>query len=62
MDIHALLVEMIENADRAGALGLMEEWCAAHGYENLVVEVLGPVLRFIGDNWQEKNYSMSTCI
>ena len=54
MDIHASLIEMITESDRAGANRLVEEWMVEHGHERLVVDVLGPVLKLVGEKWQEK--------
>jgi len=54
MEIHESIIAMIENSDRAGANRLMEEWAAEHGYERLVVDVLGPVLKSVGEKWQEE--------
>ena len=49
MEIHESIIAMIANSDRAGANRLMEEWAAEHGYERLVVDVLGPVLKSVGE-------------
>ncbi len=54
MDIHASLIDMITNADRAGANRLVDQWMAEHGHDRLVVDVLGPVLKLVGEKWQEK--------
>ncbi len=51
MDIQELLVEKIRNADRAAASVLLEAWAAEHGAERLVVEVLEPTLRLVGQGW-----------
>ena len=48
MDIHASLIEMITESDRAGANRLVEGWMVEHGHERLVVDVLGPVLKLVG--------------
>ncbi len=45
---------MITESDRAGANRLVEEWMVEHGHERLVVDVLGPVLKLVGEKWQEK--------
>ena len=54
MSIQKDLVEMIANADRLGARRLVEEWGTEHGCENLLVEVLGPVLKQVGEMWQDE--------
>lgn len=54
MDICEAMIEMIANADRAGANRVMDEWGAKHENENLLVDVLGPVLKIVGEKWQEK--------
>ncbi len=52
-DIHHKLLDCIERADRYGANRLLDEWSAVHGYQKLLVEVAAPVLRNVGEMWQD---------
>lgn len=54
MGIQDALVEMLVNADREGANGLIEEWGAEHGFENLLLDLLTPALRTVGDLWRKE--------
>ena len=51
MDVCKSLVSKILDADRAGAFSLLESWAREHGYDQLIVDVLEPVLNEIGDLW-----------
>lgn len=53
------LVEMFCNADQEGAQALLEQYSAAHGYEALVFEVLGPALSEIGERWNRQSCSLA---
>jgi methanogenic corrinoid protein MtbC1 len=59
MDIREKLVEMIANANREGARGLIEEWTAKHGCDNLMSEVVEPALRTAGQMWDRNDFSLS---
>ncbi len=59
MEIHTSLIAMITNADRKGANRLLEEWVAEYGYDNLLVDVIGPVLREVGEMWQKEEFSLA---
>ena len=59
MDIHTALLAMITHADRKGAERLIEEWGAGHGFDNLLVDVIGPVLREVGEMWQSEDFSLA---
>ena len=54
MEIQPQLIEMIANADRAGANRLLEEWMAVHGDERTFLRILGAVLEEVGERWQER--------
>lgn len=59
MDINETLIKMITNSDRNGAKRIIEEWGSEHGYENLLVEVLGPTLRRVGEMWRGDEFSLA---
>lgn len=52
LDIQQLLIERIRSADRAGANVLLDGWAAQQGHERLLVEVLDPALRQMGEEWR----------
>lgn len=54
MDIQNDLLACIERADRMEAMRLLDAWCAEHGRQRVVDAVLEPVLRTLGDSWQQK--------
>lgn len=45
------LLTAIQNADRAGAQGIIEDWAAARSFVRVVPELLSPVLETFGDLW-----------
>jgi len=51
MNVRHSLIEMIKRADRRGAISLLEEWTSANAIENLLSDVLEPVLLQIGEEW-----------
>ena len=53
MDIQQSLIERIRLADRRGANALLDGWAAEHSYEDLLTEVLDPVLEEIGLQWRD---------
>ncbi len=59
MDIHEALIKMISNSDRDGAKRIIEVWGSLHGYENLLVEVLGPTLKKVGEMWHGDEFSLA---
>lgn len=59
MNIQDALVKMIANVDRKGANRLIEEWGGEYGYDNLLVEVLGPALRKVGKMWYGEEFSLA---
>ena len=52
MDIQNQLIETVRRADRAGANELLKAWLIEHDYEHVIGEVLEPVLRRVGEEWQ----------
>jgi methylmalonyl-CoA mutase cobalamin-binding domain/chain len=52
MDIQNQLIETIRQADRTGANALLKAWTREHDYEHVITEVLEPVLRRVGEEWQ----------
>ncbi len=52
MDIKLLLMDKIREADRPGANELLDSWIKENGYENVLMEVLDPVLVLIGEEWR----------
>lgn len=52
MDPRTLLVERILNADRTGAVAVLEAWMAEHGPRRMLADVLDPVLARIGEEWR----------
>lgn len=54
-----LLMDMIADADRDGAMRLIEEWGSCHGYDKLLMDVLDPVLRAVGERWQVEEFSLA---
>ena len=59
MDIRELLHQKIENADRAAAYDLLEQWANEHGYERLITEVIEPVINEFGAEWGTEGYSLA---
>lgn len=59
MTIQTTLIDRIIHSDRPGASELIARWVAQQGNENLLVEVLGPALRSIGELWQGEDYSLA---
>ena len=57
MGIQQRLIDLIKQADRAGANALLAGWAAEHGLERLLAEVLEPALHQIGHEWR----SAETC-
>ncbi len=52
VEIQMALLDAIERADRTGAQALLRTWAAAHRPERLLVEVIEPVLAWIGEGWR----------
>lgn len=48
------LVEFLISADRERASRLIDEWGAEHGFDNILMDVLAPALRIVGDSWQKE--------
>lgn len=59
MDIHNSLLDMIDRADRTGALDLLEQWALANGYDRLIREVIDPALKEMGDRWVKDGISLA---
>lgn len=51
MDIQHSLIELIRQADRAGASRLLDNWAEQHGRDLLLSRVLEPTLLLIGEKW-----------
>ena len=51
MDIQQELSEAIRLADRGRADALLEGWAREHGWENLIADVLDPLLATVGEDW-----------
>ncbi len=52
VNIKQAVIERIQMADRRGADALLDAWGAEHGYENMLAEILDPVLTEVGDEWR----------
>ena len=59
MDVRTTLMGMIGAADRPGARVLLNAWAEEHGYGRLIGEVLEPVLREIGEQWEREGTSLA---
>ena len=54
MAIQESVIEMIDDGDREGAVRLNEQWTVEHGYQDVIVEIPGPVLKRGSDMWREQ--------
>ncbi len=59
MGFQELLIETIVNSDRKEAGRLIDKWMEDHSYDCLLIDVLGPVLRIVGELWQEEDFSLA---
>lgn len=51
-DIQDGLIGRIRLVDRAGALALLDGWAAEHGLEQVLEQVVDPLLARMGERWQ----------
>ena len=48
------LVEFLVAADKDKASHLIDKWGAEHGFDSILMELLAPALRMVGDVWQKE--------
>jgi methanogenic corrinoid protein MtbC1 len=53
MDIRQELLEAVLRADQAGANALLDAWAAEHGYARLLIDVIEPMLEYIGRTYMQ---------
>ena len=53
-EIQKELLDCIRLADRRKAVRMLEAWEAEHGDQRLIADVLEPVLKQLGELWQQK--------
>ncbi len=54
-----LLIEMFMSADPVGAQDLLREYVLSHGYENMILDLLGPSLLEVGKRWDSQDCSLA---
>ena len=59
MGIKEKLLELIAKADRTSASQLLDSWASEHSYEQLMADILEPVLAEIGRRWAEEGVSLA---
>ncbi len=61
-DHHQELLNAIQQADRAGANAIIEDWAAGHSYPQVVPDLLSPTLEAFGRLWahREIGFSLAT--
>ncbi len=53
MDIQEELLEAVLRADQVGANALLDAWAAEHGYGRLLIDVVEPMLEYIGRTYMD---------
>lgn len=59
MDTKQKLLELIVRADRTSASRLLDSWASEHSYEQLMADIIEPVLTEIGRRWAEEGVSLA---
>lgn len=59
MDTKQKLLELIVRADRTSASQLLDSWASEHSYEQLMADIIEPVLTEIGRRWAEEGVSLA---
>jgi methanogenic corrinoid protein MtbC1 len=53
MDIQRELLDTVLRADQAGANALLDAWAAEHGYGRLLMDVVEPMLEYVGRSYMD---------
>ena len=59
MGIQETLFEKLMDSDRKGANEVLMQWIASDDYNDLLVDVLAPVLRHLGEMWASEEFSLA---
>lgn len=54
-----LLADFLLSANREKASSLIDDWVTQHGIGNVLVEILTPALRMMGDLWEKEDVSIA---